>query len=353
MAAGLPIAVDVELTNRCNASCNFCPREQTPHQGFMAPATFDQALVRAEEYHRVAVSLFPESHFNLTFCGMGEPLLHPNLPDYVSRVAQTGILPALSSNGSLLTEDKATALLDAGLKSIYLNVGEHDDDYEATYHLPWQRTVDNVVRFNELAGDQCEVIAVLVDHRDDPDHLDEMRAFWAKLGVEHTFTYALSNRGGSLDAERLRFHTYPEVAQAWDTLVEAIGTPLCGVPFHRMFIGYDGAYYLCGSDWEKRAAMSNVFDSSFLDITDAKLAHVASRRPVCETCNVDPTNMLAAALHGRAEGTATDDLVDDVVAFQTMRIAVAQERIEKLGNAIPEGRRPETRRPLIPVSATP
>lgn len=348
---GLPIAIDIELTNRCNADCGFCPRDKTPHQGLMAAETFDRALERAAEYHRTASDVFPEDPFGLTFCGMGEPLLHPLLPDYVARVAAIGIQPALSSNGSLLDRHKGRALLDAGLRSIYLNIGEHDDEYEATYHLPFWRTVDNVVRFNEMADGRCEVIAVLVDHRDDPDHLAEMRDYWASLGVDHTFTYALSNRGGSLDADRLRYHSYPEVRQAWDELERVAGTPMCGVPFHRMFIGYDGAYYLCGSDWEKRASMSSVFESSFLDVTEAKLRHVATRDPVCRTCNVDPTNMMAAALHAQANGTAERGAVETMRDFQMIRIAVATERIEKLGYTVPTGTPPASGRCLIPVRA--
>ena len=44
------MTVDIELTNRCNAKCYFCPRDQTPHQGLMTPEVFDQALARAIEF---------------------------------------------------------------------------------------------------------------------------------------------------------------------------------------------------------------------------------------------------------------------------------------------------------------
>ena len=32
--------LDIEPTNRCNANCYFCPRDQTPHQGLMSPEVF-------------------------------------------------------------------------------------------------------------------------------------------------------------------------------------------------------------------------------------------------------------------------------------------------------------------------
>ena len=37
----MPFSVDIELTNRCNAKCHFCPRDQTPHEGLMSPEVFD------------------------------------------------------------------------------------------------------------------------------------------------------------------------------------------------------------------------------------------------------------------------------------------------------------------------
>ena len=46
----MTFTIDIELTNRCNAKCHFCPRDQTPHQGLMSPEVFEQALHRAVEY---------------------------------------------------------------------------------------------------------------------------------------------------------------------------------------------------------------------------------------------------------------------------------------------------------------
>ncbi|MBK8289162.1 MAG: hypothetical protein IPK95_11455 [Cellvibrionales bacterium] len=41
--------IDVELTNRCNATCDFCPREKTPKQGFMSMEVFEQTVRRIQE----------------------------------------------------------------------------------------------------------------------------------------------------------------------------------------------------------------------------------------------------------------------------------------------------------------
>jgi 2-iminoacetate synthase ThiH len=43
--------VDIEATNRCNASCTFCPRDVMPDQGLMSRDTFEQALARSRARH--------------------------------------------------------------------------------------------------------------------------------------------------------------------------------------------------------------------------------------------------------------------------------------------------------------
>ena len=39
---------------------------------------------------------------------------------------------------------------------------------------------------------------------------------------------------------------------------------VCPVPYLSVFIGYDGLYYLCCSDWKKEAPMASVFEASIL-----------------------------------------------------------------------------------------
>ena len=56
--------------------------------------------------------------------------------DYVRLAQAEGFFVKMSSNGSLLDERRSTALLEAGLQQILINVGEEGDDYEEIYKLP-------------------------------------------------------------------------------------------------------------------------------------------------------------------------------------------------------------------------
>jgi MoaA/NifB/PqqE/SkfB family radical SAM enzyme len=298
------ITIDVEPTNRCNAKCHFCPRDKTPHQGLMKPEVFEQTLARIVELREVAGSTL-DSGFKVSFCGLGEPLLNPKAPSFVREVRDEGFQCVMSSNAAILDEKKGRALLDAGLQQININVGDEGEDYEDVYKLPFERTRENVVRFAEMAGDQCQVNIVIVDYRRDRQHVKHMVKYWQDQGLSDFVFFNVMNRGGALFVDEMEYESYPEREEARALLESEDEVAICGIPFISLFVGYDGQYYLCCSDWVKETPMGSVFDKSFLSVTQTKLQMVTSREPVCKSCNWDPVNQLTDTLRAIKAGEAT------------------------------------------------
>ena len=346
------LTIDIEITNRCNATCHFCPRDATPHQGIMDVETFDKALQRAVEYRQVVkeVSGLPVV---VSLCGLGEPLINRNAISFVKKVKDAGFRCSMSSNGALLTEDKATALLDAGLDEIYINISDIHEEYEKVYNLPFDKSCENITRFAELAEGRCDPVIILVDHRNDRSHLKKMEAFWRERGLKKFHDYSVINRGGALFVEHMQFEQYTEMVRARQQLTEGNMQPLCGAPWGFLFIGYDGNYYLCCSDWRKQASLGSVFDYSFLQVSRQKLAMVLSREPVCKTCNHDPINMLTDELRALERGEVTAKEVDEL--RQSLR-QVSQDIDQALGNLLrygdnhPEGMLPSDQIPVVATS---
>jgi hypothetical protein len=110
------------------------------------------------------------------------------------------------------------------------------------------------------------------------------------------------NRGGALFVDHMQFDEYPQLAEARDMLSASGVEAVCPTPFSFLFIGYDGQYYLCCSDWKKEVPLGSVADTSFADVMLAKLTHARTRQPVCKTCNLDPLNKLTEALRARDAG---------------------------------------------------
>lgn len=117
---GHPSRLCVETTTRCNLSCAMCVK-QTPGNGVgdadMAPEVFD-SLVSAFRHLDA-----------LVLNGVGEPLLHPQLDDFVRRarreVPDRGWI-GFQTNGLLLTPERATTLVGEGVDRICLSVDSAD-----------------------------------------------------------------------------------------------------------------------------------------------------------------------------------------------------------------------------------
>ena len=343
------LTIDIEITNRCNATCHFCPRDATPHQGIMDVDTFDKALARAVEYREV-VKEVSGLELTVSLCGLGEPLINRNTVSFVEKVKNAGFRCSMSSNGALLTEDKAHALLNAGLDEIYLNISDIYEEYERIYNLPFGPTCANITRFAELAQGRCTPVIILVDHRNDRDHLNTMEAFWRERGLKNFHDYSVINRGGALFVEHMQFAQYAEMVQARHELTEGGKQPLCGAPWGFLFIGYDGNYYLCCSDWRKQASLGSVFDYSFLQVTRQKLAMVVSREPVCKTCNHDPINMLTEELRALNRGEVSAEEVDKLrqsLLAGSQEIDAALGELLRYGDRHPQGMLPINMIPLV------
>jgi putative metalloenzyme radical SAM/SPASM domain maturase len=112
----LPSKLFVETTTRCNLKCQSCVKQSKENgitEGDMSMASF-MALA----------PVFPHLE-SLVLNGIGEPLLHPLLEDFM-RIAKTS-MPAGSwvgfqSNGTLLTHERADSLLVSGLDRICLSL---------------------------------------------------------------------------------------------------------------------------------------------------------------------------------------------------------------------------------------
>jgi putative metalloenzyme radical SAM/SPASM domain maturase len=111
-----PSKLFVETTSRCNLSCAMCVKQtDTAH--------CSEGDLSADLFNRLE-PVFPHLEA-LILNGVGEPLLHSELENFVARARQG--MPAASwigfqSNGLLLTDERALALATAGLDRICLSV---------------------------------------------------------------------------------------------------------------------------------------------------------------------------------------------------------------------------------------
>ena len=82
--------VYIEITNVCNLSCSFCPGTQRQLK-----------FMTTEEFGRISEKIAPYTDYIYLHL-MGEPLLHPDLPDLIDIVGSFGLRTCITTNGTLL-----------------------------------------------------------------------------------------------------------------------------------------------------------------------------------------------------------------------------------------------------------
>lgn len=288
----------MELTNRCNALCNFCPRDKTPEQGFMTEAVFRQAVQRAAE-----------EGLSVMLTGQGESLIHPRFEQCVSYLADERVPFAMTTNAALLTPEKSALLLDAGISRITFSVSDLDEDYEEVYNLDYatmRRHVDAFMAQNaERAPEQrSEVWISIVEHDINRDKIPAMREYWEAQGVTGVYVFRQITRGGACETGHYFLRSEAHRAEA-EALMAAKGvSTLCNLAFVAPFVGWNGQYYICCSDYEKVTPLGSVFDYSLDEIDRLKLQSIYQGNPACLKCNYDPVNVVREAMfeveHGEA-----------------------------------------------------
>lgn len=132
----------IEITNVCNLSCDFCPKHNRPER-----------RMTAQEFDLVTDRLRGRAIF-LYFHLMGEPMLHPLLPDFIRMAREKGFNTVLTSNGTLPV--KAMRLLSSLPHKVQLSLHSHESNGKgilADY-------IDKVMQFAIPAAEQgtCVVL---------------------------------------------------------------------------------------------------------------------------------------------------------------------------------------------------
>lgn len=107
--------VYVEITNICNMRCSFCHgHHRAPGQ--MTADTFSRVLEQLSGVTRYV-------YYHL----MGEPLTHPQLPEFLQMAREKDFHSIITTNGTLLKK-RGTEILEAGLHKVNISIHSFEED---------------------------------------------------------------------------------------------------------------------------------------------------------------------------------------------------------------------------------
>ena len=130
--------VYLEITNRCNLSCAFCPGTER------APRSMSE-----EEFVFIASRVSGWAEY-LYYHLMGEPTAHPLLPRFIAIASELGMKSIITTNGTLL-DRRGEEIISA--KPHKVSISLHSFEANDT-SVPFERYVDSCVDFARSAAER-------------------------------------------------------------------------------------------------------------------------------------------------------------------------------------------------------
>jgi len=111
-----PVMAHIVPIRRCNLSCAYC----NEYDDVSRPVDTVEMFGRIDRLGRLGTSI-------ITISG-GEPLLHPDLDQIITRIRRNGAIAGLITNGYLLTSERIERLNRAGLDHMQISIDNVQPD---------------------------------------------------------------------------------------------------------------------------------------------------------------------------------------------------------------------------------
>jgi MoaA/NifB/PqqE/SkfB family radical SAM enzyme len=288
----------IEITNACNFKCTWCPDEiMDRRRGFMKK---ERVLRLLDEVAGKRPWLGPLHPVKLH--QMGEPMLHPDLPEIVAHAESRGVGVELNTNCGLITAERVEALYRAGLTNLILSYQTPDpetfktrkapklvfDEYRDKVRLAVERKVALRARTN------IEIDIMNTKHADgyrivsEDEQAIAFLSDWIGFCQELERRHGLPPRGHDHDAiRRARLldqdengsrytlldgvHLVWKRCHSWGNVIGAhrpaeVVDTYCPAPHDQFVVQWNGDVVSCCTDYEGLTKTANVFASSIEEV---------------------------------------------------------------------------------------
>lgn len=179
---GKPIRISIEPTTACNLRCPECPsglRSFSRPTGRMNLTMLDNILSDIKGHC-----------ININFYFQGEPYLHPQFLEMVSRCNRAGIYSETSTNAHFLNSEKAKETVESGLDRLIISIdGTEQETYESyRKEGSLEKVIEgtkNIIHWKkELKSSTPHVIFQFLVVKPNEHQVDEVKLLAKKLGVD-------------------------------------------------------------------------------------------------------------------------------------------------------------------------
>jgi radical SAM protein with 4Fe4S-binding SPASM domain len=279
-----PFLLQLEPTTYCNFSCRFCSRSSLP-------VARQNRHLDLDQYQKILIQCHQVKRIQLQ--GLGEPLLHPQLPEMLKMAFDKGIQTSLTTNGSLATPNML-ANISPFLHKLVFSLDTVDEHEFARLRCPGKlpQIKEHIRDFCQHSGHTAVVINAVIS-AENSQSLELLMEFAIQAQIHELHLHLAENwfiPGETEFSENhclisnnlvLEQHLKTQLP-VWKKELATQGVILtfsglnsrrgnCWWPFYGMFISLDGLITPCCIRMHGQTyALGNIFEKSMIEIWQGK-----------------------------------------------------------------------------------
>lgn len=248
----IPRVENLELTSYCNLRCVSCLPRSSRKQSHMPT----DMLYRILDTNPLLGGQKIWVHFN------GEPLAYPWLDGALGMMNDYGVLHRLSTNATLLDEEKSRILLGRDTNEIVFSVdGASSETYEKIrIGAVYEKTVENIKKFLELRREyerRPRVQVQMVESTFNAHETERFIGYWEGVdGVDDVAVKKYSTRGGNVADLR--------------TDKEERRTASCLWPWRALVVLENADVVPCCTDMKGEMVLGNLDQSTIMEVWNSE-----------------------------------------------------------------------------------
>lgn len=246
-----PSQVIVDATEVCNLACIHCPhpefKKSEHYRARYLPAELNAKMVDEVREHGKNATQY------IRYTSNGEPLVHPDIYDMLDySVKNSGTMVTLTTNGTILREDRIEKLLASGIHVIDVSIDAlHDETYaKIRVNGRLSTTRANVHKLLELRNRQHSRTKIVVSFVEQPENTLETRAFedyWKTAGTDYVVIRRLHSAAGGVAV----------TAATMREIQSSEPRRPCLYPWERILLSPRGDLAFCPQDWSHGSVMAD------------------------------------------------------------------------------------------------
>jgi sulfatase maturation enzyme AslB (radical SAM superfamily) len=253
-----PSQIIVDVTEKCNLACAHCPHHLFERSKNYGGRHLDQSL------HKKLIDEIASDGKNycryIRYTGLGETLLHPKFVEMIEYASKYCEVPLnVTTNGQILTEERAKRLLDAGVDIFDISI----DAYSAETYRKIRRKGDlskvrtNCLRLIKTIHTHKYKTKLIVSFVEQPLNKNEslkFKSFWENCGADFVVIRPLHSASGAVKkiAQKMKEHLSERRP--------------CLYPWERLILNPLGRISYCPAEWKYQACFADFRVTTIKDI---------------------------------------------------------------------------------------